>query len=322
MLIELHRQFDPVEWKDIVLRLNGNPFHLPDILLLDASAEDLTYLVFKTDGCITGACVGRTVKKSFAKVLNLSQGLSLPTAPAFMNGVNVQKSDLYNSLIQFLKNAGYRRLEIDSRWGDDFRALKGIEGVRGGALIEFTINLERDIDGIYSAMHKKHRKNIKRAQENRLEIIQNNSLEGLLELRRLQQLSSERASERGNEYVVQDEKAYRKIYEGIYRSGLGNVLFAKKNNEYIAGLAYLAFGKKAVTVRSGSTEKGYDLFAMYLLKSELIKSLRERGFKELNIGGVPEEASESSHPQHGLYNFKRYYGGEAYLRTGIKIEIN
>jgi lipid II:glycine glycyltransferase (peptidoglycan interpeptide bridge formation enzyme) len=322
MLIELYRQFDPVDWKDIVLRLNGNPFHLPDILLLDGSAENLTYLVFKRGGCITGACVGRIVKKSFAKVLALSHGLFLPTVPAFMMDGNIEKNDFYNSLIQFLREYGYKWLEIDSRWGDDFRTLRGIEGVTGGRLIEFTINLERNIDVIYGAMHKKHRKNIKRARENGIEIIQDSSLEGLLELRRLQQLSSERASERGNEYSVQDEKAYRRIYEGIYRSGLGNVFFAKKDNEYIAGLAYLAFGKKAVTVRSGSTRKGYDLFAMYLLKSELIRSLKDRGFQELNIGGVPEEAIESSHPQHGLYDYKRYYGGEEYLRTGIRIEIS
>ena len=40
-----------------------------------------------------------------------------------------------------------------------------------------------------------------------------------------------------------------------------------------------------------------------------------------NIGGVPATAREAGHPQHGLYDYKRYYGGKELMHTSPKIEI-
>ena len=61
MNIESYKHFDPVEWNNIILELNGNPLHLPDILLLDASPENFTYLVFKNNGFVklVGKEIGR-----------------------------------------------------------------------------------------------------------------------------------------------------------------------------------------------------------------------------------------------------------------------
>ena len=189
------------------------------------------------------------------------------------------------------------------------------------ALIEFIVDLEKDVDDIFKSMHKKHKKNVRKALECGLKIEYDESLDAFLELRKMQQVSSEKASEKGNRYGIQDEKFYIKTYKKVYQNGIGKVLFAKKEGEYIAALAYLAFGKKAVTVRSGSTTKGYETSAMYLLQYELIKLLKAQGFGELNIGGVPAKAADPAHPQHGLYNYKRYYGGAPCLRTGIRIKI-
>ncbi|MHB9020136.1 MAG: peptidoglycan bridge formation glycyltransferase FemA/FemB family protein, partial [Minisyncoccota bacterium] len=73
--------------------------------------------------------------------------------------------------------------------------------------------------------------------------------------------------------------------------------------------------------RSGATREGYESSAMYLLQYELIRRLKEEGVKQLNIGGVPEGATDPSHPNHGLYNFKRYFGGVPFRRTSLKIEL-
>ena len=60
---------------------------------------------------------------------------------------------------------------------------------------------------------------------------------------------------------------------------------------------------------------------MYLLQYELLRDLKQRGFEELNIGGVPLAASESGHPQHGLFDYKRYYGGKPCVRSRVTLQL-
>jgi lipid II:glycine glycyltransferase (peptidoglycan interpeptide bridge formation enzyme) len=45
------------------------------------------------------------------------------------------------------------------------------------------------------------------------------------------------------------------------------------------------------------------------------------GVRELNIGGVPTEASDPGHPQAGLYEFKNGFGGEVAVRHALDIPV-
>jgi lipid II:glycine glycyltransferase (peptidoglycan interpeptide bridge formation enzyme) len=76
-----------------------------------------------------------------------------------------------------------------------------------------------------------------------------------------------------------------------------------------------------MTVRSGSTPEGYETRAMYLLQAAVIDRARERGFPELNLGGVPEAAAAEGHPEHGLYDFKKGFGAAPCLRTGLTVDL-
>lgn len=319
--IESYKTFDKTEWQKIIEELNGNALHLPEIWIVGNSPDHLVYLLFKRGQSIVGACVGLNLEKRYLRIIRGSQVLNLPTVPAFQDDNGSIKRESYQSLLHFGENAGYRTIEIEPRWGDNFSDMPAFKDFIDKSLIEFTIDLKKDIDTISKEMHKKHRKNIRRAQESNLRIEHENSLEGFLRLRKMQQASSERASEKGNKYDIQDEDLYIELFEKVYKNGVGEIIFAKKGDECMAGLAYLSFGKKAITVRSGATEKGYETSAMYLLQYELIRYLKEKDFYELNIGGVPYDATNPSHPQHGLYNFKKDFGGASNLRTGIKIQL-
>lgn len=319
--VEAHNTFDFTEWRNLILKLNGNAFHLPEILLIDSDPDSLVFLVFREGSNVIAASVGVSLKQSFLKLLTKSKTLHLPTLPASLSDGDAKQKEIYDSLLRHAQESGYKALEIEPRWGDDFRDIPVFNDFIDSSLIEFTVDLEKHVDDIFKSMHKKHKKNIRKALECGLKIEHDESLDAFLELRKMQQASSERASEKDNRYSIQDKKFYIEAYKKVYQTGIGKVLFAKKGGERIAALAYLAFGKKAVTVRSGSTAKGYETSAMYLLQYELIKLLKAQGFCELNIGGVPAKSADPAHPQHGLYNYKRYYGGTPCLRTGIRIKI-
>ncbi|MHC4180920.1 MAG: hypothetical protein ACYSWU_25770 [Planctomycetota bacterium] len=61
---------------------------------------------------------------------------------------------------------------------------------------------------------------------------------------------------------------------------------------------------------------------MYLLQFELLARLREQGVEEVNIGGVPADAANPDHPQHGLYCFKRGFGGTEHTRTAVSLDLS
>lgn len=317
--VELHKKIDTFEWAAIVSSVGGNPFHSREVLLAECKDEHIVHLVFKKNSDVIGACIGVNLERSVLGIIKGPKSLYLSTVPAFLEEA-VSKEQLYASLLEFAKKDKYRSIEIQARWGDDFRN-SGLSGFTvENELIDFTIDLGKDMEEINRAIHQKHRKNVRKASE-ALEIEMSGSLEGLTAIRKLQQGSSERAAEKGNDYAVQDENYFKEIYAKVYRNGPGRVMLAKSNGECVAGFAYLVFCNKAVTVRSGATKAGYESMAMHLIQYEIIRRLREEGVREINIGGVPAGAADPSHINHGLYNFKRYFGAQAHQRTGVKIDV-
>lgn len=305
----------------MIENLNGTPFHLPEVWDVGAGPDSLRYLVWEDGGVPVAAAVGIVERKRVLRFLPGSAALHLPTAPVLQEGSGVLRHELYATLQRSCAEQRFRDIAVDSRWGEE-PELAGQLGVSVEyPLVEFLVDCTRGEEALLQAMHKKHRKNLRLAQDSGLEVVEDATLEAFLSVREMQQSSAERSAEKGNRYGIQDERFYRESFEAIYRNGPGRVLFARKGGESVAALAYLELGRKAITVRSGSTPVGYETSAMYLLQFELFKRLARRGFSELNIGGVPAEAAEPSHPQHGLYNYKRYYGGNPRACAGFTLNV-
>jgi hypothetical protein len=322
MIVTISESYEPLRWRGLIADLGGTPFHLPDVWAVSFCQDTLRYLVWANDGTPVAAAVGIVEKKRMLRFLPGSVSLRLPTAPVLQHGSGVLRHELYAALRQSIAELGrYRDIVVDSRWGEEPELARQLGVPLEYPLVEFLVDLTGGEEAFSKAMHKKHRKNLRLAQASGLEVFENATLDAFLSVREMQLSSSERSAEKGNRYGIQDERFYRESFEAIYRNGPGRVLFARKDGKPIAALAYLEFGKKAITVRSGSTQVGYENSAMYLLQFELFRRLAQRGFSELNIGGVPMEAAEPSHPQHGLYDYKRYYGGIPRACAGFTLNV-
>jgi hypothetical protein len=317
--VEFHEQYARDDWRALLLSLNGTPLHLPEILQAGNQPEDLVYLLFKSGGNVVAASTGLGSRDKVLRIFMGRRQLYLPVVPATVAGI--RQADICRALIAHAEKAGYGKLEIDARWGEDFSSLPEFSGCIGRTLVEFVIDLRPEFDVILQNMHKKHRKNIREAATHNLEIVEDRSLEGFMKLRDMQQSSAERSAERGNTYFIQGERQFQAYYDAVYRDGPGSVLLARESGVPVAALAWLAFGRKTITVRSGSTPRGYETAAMYLLQFELARKLKAAGCEELNIGAVPAGAAAQNHPQHGLYEYKRNFGGIERLVTGISARL-
>ena len=318
--LEQRKSVPGEEWRQLLAALESSPLHLPEVLAVGVAPADLDYFVLRSGAEVVAAGLGITSTRRRLKLFKGARELYVPVFPALAKGDGLA-AEVVAALVQHARLSGYRQLEIDPRSGQDLSGLPELASRQGHSLFEFTVDLSQDLEAILRGLHKKHRKNVREAEGHGLELAEDPSLEGFLALREMQESSSERAAERGNSYGVQKEEFFRATYEATYRNGPGRVLFARKDGVAVAALAFLTYGKKAVTVRSGSTPLGYQTSAMYLLQFELFRRLQQEGCLELNIGGVPVEAAEPTHPQHGLFTYKRYYGGKQCLRTGLIITL-
>ena len=61
-------------------------------------------------------------------------------------------------------------------------------------------------------------------------------------------------------------------------------------------------------LHGGSSSKGFELGASYLLFWEIIQDLKYNHFNLFNLGGVPKEAENGESLSHGLFRFKRGFG--------------
>jgi lipid II:glycine glycyltransferase (peptidoglycan interpeptide bridge formation enzyme) len=189
-------------------------------------------------------------------------------------------------------------------------------------LVEFVLDLDRAPEAIEAGMHRVHRKNVRRATRDGVTVAPDSSLEGLLTLRSMQQSSSERSAQKGGGFTVRDRSFFERLHKTVYAPGRGELLFAYRDGKTLAGLAYVTGAGRSITVRSGSTPEGYALQAMYVLQSSVIDRARERGLRALNLGGVPEAAATPDHPQRGLYEFKRGWGGHETHSEGIHMTVS
>jgi hypothetical protein len=310
------------EWISVLEEVNGTPLHLPDPWLLDSSPEDISLIAMSLGTQVAGAAIAVRQVHRILRFIPSASSLLMPTPPAMVDGIGDNREAAYQALLSYAKQKGYQSLVIEPRWGDDVSSIQCLAGCTSAELTDFVLDLRPGLDQILSSMHKKHRKNIRSASEAGILCRQDSSLDGMMILQTMQAHAVERGRDRGNSFSSADEDYFRKAYQLVYQNGPGHLYLALREGRPLAALAYLEFGKKAITVRSGSSPEGYETSAMYLLQYELVRDLKQRGFEELNIGGVPLAASESGHPQHGLFDYKRYFGGHACVRSRVKMKLS
>ncbi len=319
MTVTAHPAYAASDWRALVEECRGHPLHLPEVQLVEHECHDLLYLVFERPGGVVACSVAVDVSRRVIGRRFGPRTLYLPTAPALRD--DAAAGEVYHELADFGRRAGFSTLVIEASWGGRPDEHPPFEGHASTRLVEFVIDLRPSVEDLLSAMHKVHRKNIRKADHAGLQLTSDASLDGLLCLRELQLDAARRGGEGGPRFAVRDAGYFRRAFDRVYSPGLGQVLFARLDDQVVAGLAYLVACRRALTVRSGATLRGYDSRAMYFLQFELIKRAKEQGWSELNIGGVPVEAQDPSHPQWGLYEFKKGFGGTPAIRAGIRMPL-
>jgi hypothetical protein len=308
------------EWERLVQACGGHPLHLPQIQDVDQVGHERMHVVFQ-NGSQPVACA-LAYQTGGGRFRKRPRRLLLPASPAFRADAGADRALIYEKILELARRLECSELIIQPQWGTQFEDVPLFSSHVSEILIEFVLDTNRDLSAIEAGMHRTHRKNVRRAARDGVTVSPETTLEGLLTLRAMQQVSSERSAKKGGGFTVRDRSFFERLYTSVYSSGRGELLMATKDGKPLAGLAYVTGAGRAVTVRSGSTPEGYALQAMYALQSRAIERVQERGILELNLGGVPEVAATPGHPQRGLYEFKLGWGGTERRSEAIRMAID
>ena len=167
-------------------------------------------------------------------------------------------------------------------------------------------------DEIMAGFHQKWRYNIRLAKRKGVEIK-----EGTREdLKDFHKIMIETGNRDG--FITRPLEYFEKMYDNLAPKHM-KLLMAYYENEPISGVIPIFHGNKTWYLYGASSNKHRNLMPNYLLQWEMIKMAIERKDDIYDFRGVSGVVDES-HPQYGLYRFKKGFGakftefiGEIYL---------
>jgi len=223
------------------------------------------------------------------------------------------KKFAYLALIKHLKRRKVVFLYISPMTRSyDVELLNDI-GFENDKCATFMIDLSQDEDLIYQSFSKKNRYKIRNAIKNGVEVVfyeGESAIAKLPEYMELQKKLFEAKRESYSKLYYKYESFLNKIFYTKYSKAYLAIVYAKKKPAAATIFTVyknLAFNYIGATDSKLSAESN----ASNLMLFEIIKFVKNIGCEYNDLGGIPYNTDESIET-HGVYFFKRSFGGTRY----------
>ncbi|KKR47027.1 MAG: Methicillin resistance protein [Parcubacteria group bacterium GW2011_GWB1_40_14] len=242
--------------------------------------------------------------------------LYIPRGPVFVDSI----SDI---LKEFLPNiqaaAGTEKslfVRVDSFYrGDLSEALKSFNNLKFkdiGRTIQpknnLAINLERSEEYLMGDMHEKTRYNIRLAQKHGV-YIKSFTVEESEENKKIFWKLISKTTQRQN-IRSYSQKYYDTMIDIFYEAekqnrpgAFGRTYLAYYKGEPLGAAFVIFFGKRVTYLHGGTSMEHKNVMAPYLLHWEIMRSVKQDGFIEYDLGGIDEQRWP------GITRFKKGFGG-------------
>jgi len=249
------------------------------------------------------------------------RGVSLPFTdycePILEEGIAFR--EIFDQIIDYGKKRGWKYVEF--RGGKDVFPVTGSQfpvassptlDPRASSLVPspltgnvpfltylgHTLDLTRGPSALSSGLRDSTRRNIKKAEKEKVEVRIETTAGAVAEFCRLNCLTR-----RDHGLPPQPRQFFTRLHQEVISRGAGFVALAYYQGKAVAGNVYFHSGRKAV-YKYGASDKGFqNLRASNLVMWEAIKRLCGEGFRSLCFGRTEPE-------NDGLRQFKRGWGAE------------
>ncbi|MBR3614977.1 MAG: peptidoglycan bridge formation glycyltransferase FemA/FemB family protein [Clostridia bacterium] len=167
----------------------------------------------------------------------------------------------------------------------------------------FRLNLKgKTEEEIFSEFHQKTRYNVRLATKKGV-VIKEGTREDLKEFHKIMIETGER-----DNFIIRSLEYFEKMYDEMAPNHM-KLLMAYYDDKPISGIIPIMYGNKVWYLYGASSNSHRNLMPNYLLQWTMIQEAIKMGADMYDFRGVSGVVDES-HPQYGLYRFKKGFNAE------------
>lgn len=313
MELLVSEQIAPQRWDARVCATGGTVFHsVAWARFLQAERPGVVpqFMSFvDAEGAAVALALGVFSQSPRVALRPFTGRMGLDAAPAVAVADPEASHDVLRVLERRARSLGATEIYVGSYASPDGSEVLQGTGFTLTKRLEFELSLDRSEGELWEAMEPKRRWSVKRATQHGVTIEELPSQAGLLELRRLQAASSERIERRGGPRIGLAGAASDDPIRVLLDSGVARVIGARVGSAVVSAALFTLFNGRVYQHLAGHDERGLKTQAPTLLYWESIKRYRMEGAQRFNLGGCKLEALEPDSPEHGVYCYKKAFGG-------------
>ena len=288
---------DPAGWDSLAEGQGLSLFHLSPVLEAHRYGKSVRRGVLVERGGHVVTALGG----------NLAAGRRFSMLSFPRHGADVPH-DLPGRVSAWLAEQGVGELNVGSFDG----GVEAYDAVAAGTprdRLEFPWVLPPDAAGIRSALRTNHRRKLKKLDEigATVRVIPKGQA---WVLSRIRAHWEQRKGGRVRAWItlLNNHRFHSRVDRHMGRAGLAT-LYGMYQGETLLSIAYmLEFKERAFYMLGASSPRGYEVGASIGMFCQLAAQYRAQGVTVLNLGGVPKEADQPDHEEHGVYRFKTGFG--------------
>lgn len=167
-------------------------------------------------------------------------------------------------------------------------------------------------DEIFSNFHEKTRYNIRLSQKKGV-VVKEGNKKDLIDFYNIMKITGKR-----DNFIIRPLEYFEKMYDELYPNHMKIMMAYDKDNNPLSGIINIIYGNKVWYLYGASSNESRNLMPNYLLQWEMIKYSIENKKEIYDFRGV-SGVLEKSHPQYGLYRFKKGFNAEftEFIRRNI-----
>jgi lipid II:glycine glycyltransferase (peptidoglycan interpeptide bridge formation enzyme) len=208
------------------------------------------------------------------------------------------------------RRAGDVSFQVGSFASSNSEAITKSLGFSVGRRYEFELDLTKDEKTLWERIDIRRRQPIRKAVKNGVEVMELPPDQGVSHLRRLQAESWVRIVARGGAVPKQRESAEEDPIAILTNSGLGRIVGGFVEGVCVSASFFTTFNGVAYYTLAGHDARALETQAPSLVLWEMALRFKGQGIQRLNFGGCGIDALEESSPEHGVYTFKKSFGGD------------
>lgn len=172
------------------------------------------------------------------------------------------------------------------------------------------IDLSKTENDLLAAMRKQTRYEIRRANKQKIEVLENSSQPSFDEFLKLQVETAKR-----QHYILGSIEHIRREYDAFKSADMVKIYHAYSDKELLASAMMICWGSEVDYLYGASTQVGRKLPGAYAIQWQAICDAKKSGFLRYNLWGVAPPDAGPHHRFAGVTTFKTGFGGDylAYL---------